>query len=249
VQAARDRVALVTGASRGLGRAIALHLAHSGHSVVVNYRARTDAAHDVVELIERQGGHAIAVQADVSSATDVERLFMQTTEHFGPVAVLVNNAGIAQGGLVMRMGDEAWDSVITTNLRSVYLCTKAALRGMIKARWGRVINMSSYQGRTGVPGHANYGASKTAIIGFTRSVAREVGSRGITVNAIAPGYIPTDINADASDDLKAAVLRDIPLGRAGTPEEVAEAVGFFASDASAYITGQVLLVDGGMFTC
>jgi len=242
-----QRVALVTGASRGIGRAVATHLAHSGHRVVVNYHTRADAAVEVVHQIEQDGGQAMAVQADVSKAADVERLFAIVSERFGPVAVLVNNAGIERSTLLVRFDEEDWDAVMATNVRSVYLCTKAAMRGMMKARWGRVISMSSVIGRMGAPGHTNYGASKAAIIGFTQSLAREVASRNITANVVAPGYIPTDINERAPQELRAQMVRDTPLGRPGTTDDVAAAVAFFASDAAGFITGQVLSVDGGMF--
>lgn len=201
----------------------------------------------MVGLIEQDGGRAVAIQADVSKTDDVERLFAEITAQLGPVAVLVNNAGIERSTLLVRIDDDAWDSVITTNLRSVYLCSKAAVRGMMKQRWGRIISMSSVIGRGGSPGHTNYAASKAGIIGFSQSLAKEVGSRNITVNVVAPGYIPTDINERAPAELRAQMIADTPLGRPGTTDDVAAAVAFFASDSAAFITGQVLSVDGGMF--
>lgn len=241
-----ERVALVTGASRGIGRAIALELARRGHPVAVNYASRQDAAAEVVAEIEKLGGKAFPVGADVSDADQVTAMFDAVGENLGPATVLVNNAGINRDNLLLRMPPEDFDAVVATNLRSTYLCTKAALRSMLRAKWGRVICVSSVAGVAGNAGQANYAASKAGVIGFAKTVAKEVGSRGITVNTIAPGFIATDMTDALGDDLKEATLNSVALGRYGEPEEVAAVAGFLASDASAYMTGQVLMVDGGL---
>ncbi|MCZ6461779.1 MAG: 3-oxoacyl-[acyl-carrier-protein] reductase [Actinobacteria bacterium] len=241
-----SRVALVTGGSRGIGRAIAQLLATQGHRVAVNYTANEVAADAAVEAIAAAGGSAIAVQADVGDPDSVTAMFAMIDERLGSVEILVNNAGITRDALVLRMGIEAWDEVIETNLRSVYLVSKAALRGMVRARWGRIVSISSVSGVAGNPGQANYAASKAGIIGFTKSVAREVGSRGITVNAVAPGFIKTDMTDALGDEITTAVRERIALGRLGQPEEVAAAVGYLASDDASYVTGHTLVVDGGI---
>ncbi|MGI9667912.1 MAG: 3-oxoacyl-[acyl-carrier-protein] reductase [Acidimicrobiia bacterium] len=239
-------VALVTGGSRGIGRAIALKLASSGHAVAVNYASNSAAADDVVAEIEAMGGSAIAVAADVGNPDAVASLVETVVQSLGPITVLVNNAGITDDGLMLRMGVDQWDRVIETNLRSVFLCTKAVLKGMIRAKGGRIINISSVSGVSGNPGQANYAASKAGIIGFTKSMAKEVGSRGITVNAVAPGFIATDMTDALGEGVTERVAEQISLGRLGLPEEVASVVGYLASSGASYVTGQTIVVDGGL---
>lgn len=241
-----NRIALITGGSRGIGRAIALRLARDGVVVIVNYCSSEGAAQEVVEQIRSVGGQALAVRADVSVVTEAETMVGKVLSEFGGLDILVNNAGITRDTLLPRMGEQEWDSVLDTNLKSAYACTKAALRSMMRRRYGRIVNITSVAGLMGNAGQANYSASKAGLIGFTKAVAREVASRGITVNAVAPGYIDTDIWSRVPDTARAAFLQLIPMGRSGKPEEVAEAVSFLASDAACYITGQVLAVDGGM---
>jgi 3-oxoacyl-[acyl-carrier protein] reductase len=241
-----SRTALVTGASRGIGRAIALELAGRGHRVVVNYASRPEAADEVVAAIGAMGAQGVAVGADVSDPDQVERLFTEANERFGPVEILVNNAGITADNLLLRMTPEDFDRVITTNLRSAFLCSKAAIRGMLRNRWGRVISISSVAGLAGNPGQANYAASKAGLIGFSKSVSKEVGSRGITVNVVAPGFISTDMTDSLSDDVKKTILGSIATGRFGDPAEVAGVVGFLSTEEAAYVTGQVISVDGGL---
>jgi 3-oxoacyl-[acyl-carrier protein] reductase len=234
-------VALVTGASRGIGRAIALELAQAGMTVAVNYARSPEAAQTVVDEMKSNGA---IFKADVSQADQVQQLFTDVLEKFGRLDVLVNNAGITRDGLLMRMKDEDWQQVIDLNLTGVFLCTRAATKLMLKQRSGRIINISSTSGVLGNAGQTNYAAAKAGVIGFTKSVARELSSRGITVNAVAPGFIDTDMTKDLKLD---GVLAQIPLGRVGKPEEIAGTVRFLATDpAAAYITGQVICVDGGM---
>lgn len=241
-----SKVALVTGASRGIGRAIALRLAADGYSVGVNYASSAAKAEEVVAEIVAAGGSAVAIRADVADADEVNAMFATISEELGSVTVLVNNAGITDDGLLLRMNADQWDRVIATNLRSVYLCTKAALRGMIRAKGGRIISVSSVSGISGNPGQANYAASKAGVIGFTKSTAKEVGSRGITVNAVAPGFIATDMTDALGEEVTEAATHQISLGRLGSPEEVASVVGYLASDEASYITGQTIVVDGGL---
>jgi len=240
------RVALVTGAGRGIGRAVSLRLAHDGCAVAINYRSSAEAAQSLVEEIRAAGGMAQAFAGDVSKAEDVKKLFEDVKNAMGPVEILVNNAGSTHDGLLMRMKDSDWDNVLEADLKSVFLCTREAIRSMLKAKWGRIVNISSVVGLTGNPGQANYGAAKAGVIGFSKCVAREYAAKGVTVNCVAPGYIATDMTKVLPDAAKEAIVKSIPQGAQGTPEDVANAVAFFAQESSSYITGQVLAVDGGM---
>ncbi len=240
----RDRVAIITGASRGIGRAIAVELAAQGANVVVNYASSGDAAQQVVAEITEAGGSAIALQADVSKLEQVDALVNNTLEKFSRVDILVNNAGITRDTLLLRIKPEDWQAVIDLNLTGVFLCTRAVSKIMLKQRSGRIINIASVAGQMGNPGQANYSAAKAGVIGFTKTVAKELASRGITVNAVAPGFIATDMTSDLKSD---EIIKYIPLGRYGQPEDIAGMVRFLATDsAAAYITGQVFNVDGGM---
>jgi 3-oxoacyl-[acyl-carrier protein] reductase len=239
-----EKVAIVTGASRGIGRAIALALAEQGAKVIVNYTRSGDAAHAVVKEISDQGGEAMAVQADVSDADQVQNLVKETRNQWGQIDVLVNNAGITRDTLLLRMKVEDWQSVINLNLTGVFLCTQAVSKIMLKQRQGRIINIASVAGQMGNPGQANYSAAKAGVIGFTKTTAKELASRNVTVNAVAPGFIATEMTSELDAE---EILNYIPLGRYGKPEEVAGMVRFLAGDpAAAYITGQVFNVDGGM---
>lgn len=244
LQYLKDQVAIVTGASRGIGKAAALALANQGAKVVVNYARSSDAAETTVQEIINAGGEAIAIQADVSQGAEVDNLVKATQGKFGRIDVLVNNAGITKDTLLLRMKPEQWQAVIDLNLTGVFLCTKAVSKTMLKQRSGRIINIASVAGQMGNPGQANYSAAKAGVIGFTKTVAKELANRSITVNAVAPGFIETDMTNDLKSD---EIIKFIPLGRYGKPEEVAGTIRFLASDpAAAYITGQVFNVDGGM---
>ena len=241
------KVALITGASRGIGRAIALELASSGADVIVNYGGNTEAANEVVTKIQTMGRRAIAVKANVAVGSEVEEMVAFILQQFDKIDILVNNAGITRDNLLMRMKEEEFDEVINTNLKGVFHCIKAVTRPMMKQRSGRIINISSVVGVLGNAGQANYVAAKAGVIGLTKSVARELASRNITVNCVAPGFIETDMTAKLNDEMKQSLLKQIPLGSLGQPEQIAKAVRFLATDEASYMTGQTLHVDGGMY--
>jgi 3-oxoacyl-[acyl-carrier protein] reductase len=245
------KVSLVTGASRGIGRAIALKLASLGSRVAVNYVAieasnKAD-AHNVVESITHLGGEAISVEADIRDGEAVKTMVEQVIAKWGKIDILVNNAGINRDTLLLRMSDDAWDDVLNTNLRGAYLCTKFAVKHMMRQEWGRIISISSVVGRVGNAGQSNYAAAKGGIIAFTKSIAREMGSRNITANAVAPGFIVTEMTNKLPPERRESMLAMIPLQRLGQPEDVAELVGFLATEKAGYITGQVITIDGGAF--
>jgi 3-oxoacyl-[acyl-carrier protein] reductase len=237
---------LVTGSSSGIGAAIAQEFASKGAKLAIHYRGNAQGAESVAAAIREKGGECNLYQADVSDSEQAAELVKQVQNDLGSIDILVNNAGTTRDTLVLSMSDEQWDTVINTNLRSVYAVSRAALRGMIRKRWGRIINITSVVGLTGQAGQANYAASKAGIIGFTKSLAREVASRNITVNAVAPGFIPSALTDVLSEEHKAGIINSTPMGRMGTPEEVAWAVAFLAAERSGFITGQVLTVDGGL---
>lgn len=242
----QNKVALVTGGSRGIGRSIALKLAEKGAKVAVNYAGRKDAADETVEMIRQNGGEAIAIQANVANPEEVQEMVKQVIETYGSLDILVNNAGITRDNLIMRMKENDWDEVVNTNLKGVFNCTKAVTRQMMKQRKGRIINISSVVGVLGNAGQANYVAAKAGVIGLTKSTAKELATRNITVNAVAPGFIETEMTDELDNSLKEEMLKQIPLATFGQPEDVANAVVFLASDDSKYITGQTIHVNGGM---
>ena len=241
-----NKTALVTGASRGIGRATAIELAKAGAKVAVNYAGNRAAAEEVVAQIQAAGGQAFMVQADVGDAAAVDAMVKSVVEQFGSIDILVNNAGITRDNLIMRMKEEDWDAEIHTNLKGIFNCTKVVTKLMMKQRYGRIVNMTSVVGVMGNAGQSNYAAAKAGVIGFTKSMAKELASRNITVNAVAPGYISTDMTADLPDQAKADLQSQIPLQRLGNPADVASAVLFLVSPGADYITGQTLHVDGGM---
>jgi 3-oxoacyl-[acyl-carrier protein] reductase len=240
------RVAVVTGGGRGIGRAVAVRLANEGANVAISYRSNDTAAEEVAQEVMTAGARCEIFKGDVASPGDVDALFKGVGETFGPVEILINNAGLTRDNLMMRMKESEFDEVLSTNLKGTYLCTRAALRPMIRARWGRIVNVSSVVGLVGNAGQANYAASKAGIIGFTKSVAREVAQRGITANVVAPGYVETELTSSLSEEVKDRIKGQVPAGRFAEAEEVAEVVAFLAGEGAGYITGQTVAVDGGM---
>lgn len=246
VTALTDRIAVVTGASRGIGRGIALELAKRGATVVVNYQSSAGAAEEVVNAITADGGKAMAFQADVSQEEGANAVIKAAIDAYGKIDILINNAGTTRDNVIMMMGADDFDTVINTNLRSAWLCSKAAVRAMMRKRYGRIVNISSISGIMGNGGQTNYSASKAGMIGLTKALAREVAARNITVNAVAPGFVATDLTAGLPEDILKKINENIPLGRWATIEDVAYATAFLVSDEAAYITGHVLTVDGGL---
>ncbi len=240
------RVAIITGGGRGIGRAIVVRLAKEGANVAISYRSNDAAAEETAQKVREAGAKCELFKGDVASPEDVQALFKGVSDAFGRVDILVNNAGITRDNLMMRMKEDEFDEVLRTNLKGTYLCTRAALRPMVRARWGRIVNVGSVVGLVGNAGQANYAASKAGIIGFTKSVAREVAQRGITVNAVAPGYVETELTGGLPEGVKEQILAQVPTARFGEPEEVAEVVAFLSGEGAGYITGQTLAVDGGM---
>lgn len=242
----KDKVAVITGGSRGIGKAAAVSLAEQGAKVIVNYASRSQAAEEVVGIIRNKNGEAVAVKADVSSPSEVRDMMRFTVDNFGRIDILINNAGITKDTLILRMNEDDWDKVINTNLKGAFNCIKEASRYMIKNKYGKIVNVSSVIGIIGNIGQANYAASKAGIIGLTKSAARELASRGINVNAVAPGFIDTEMTQILKENVRDDMLKAIPLGRFGTPEDVSNLITFLVSPYSDYITGQVIHIDGGM---
>jgi 3-oxoacyl-[acyl-carrier protein] reductase len=240
------RVAIVTGGGRGIGRAVAVRLGKEGANVAISYRSNDATAEEAAEEVRAAGVRCEIFKGDVAAPEDVEALFKGVIDAFGQVDILVNNAGVTRDNLMMRMKEEEFDDVLRTNLKGTYLCTRAVLRPMIRARWGRIVNVSSVVGLVGNAGQANYAASKAGIIGFTKSVAREVAQRGITANVVAPGYVETELTGSLPDNVKDQIRGQVPAGRFGETEEVAEVVAFLAGEGAGYVTGQTVAVDGGM---
>ena len=241
-----EPVALVTGGSRGIGRAITLNLAGEGHPVAINYVSRSDEAKETMSLIEDGGGEGFSVQADIGDPAGVQRLFAEVEDALGPVGILVNNAGVRDDGLALSMSDDSWEDVLRVNLSGTFYCCRRALKSMLRARWGRIVNITSIAGLRGSPGQVNYSAAKAGVVGLTRTLAKEVAVKGITVNAVAPGLIATELTTNLPGDRFDEMVAEIPQKRAGSPEDVANTVGFLCSKEAAYVTGGVFVTDGGL---